>query len=1250
MPLLLIVDPADWDVLLPPILSTFVTILDLDEVFERQMFSFVPRRTVCQPRRGTVVAPLEASLCFDASCLGTLAADILRGFLAVSKREGIKSNVLPWENAEFDFSAFGKNLVFRSALPFPFFPVSVPIIEGCVDERNTFAKVTTLTTKNCEKRENVMGNDGEAFDIAEFGVKQLSLSFFIEGRNADKSVSSANWNLKEALEECRSLVAPEIQNLGPDSSLSLSLEEDAYFSPNDTVMPFELQDISLPIYESACESKRERNISRSARSSFKRLIWGRAEVLQVASKIEACESDLIASGIDDMSWNGLRQLAVCSSSAVDHASFFSWSCLPPTLISKESMPTDSWLTSDAFLPDLKSIVLSSDSMKAPWRRRYQFFSEVCPEATKKKTAHLFSLYLKRVAEKANSSLLNFSSTLLGECRKVLSKPPGNHLETGALFGLKGVNFNFDFEDVKHLKELDPFGKTKVFERGFNPRKSQPRSSTEGVPSHDLNASALDEEETKMELESNAAGGSDKEILQTEPAGSFFDDGTDIGSGESFFDKNVDGSFGGLDKFMSIKFAAAAGLGVQTGRKSSPAADMMNATRGNQLPTKRKSPAAAPPSKKPQPRCLSLPPKFPLASIHLSLAKLCLATSRCVVLLPPPLSILPTMIALASSYLQDGKDHRVLFLCPGLSTDDVGFVSHYASSVFSDTFRVFSTLDVSTETKGSHVVISDTTERMKAAKLSTARFSCVFVLFSAVCKDIRATLPESLRFMSSQQKQGVSLLPSTVLFAPFPAFAGTIQATTEVIEFAEKSWNLKQVVVCCGIRDLKARECIEIARPSEFYIVLPAIAQASVTILEEIAFPFLRAHFGRESNIPPSLVSLDITELHSEMKRARGGAATAPAELNQLVVINILKRALTFTITESVKSAKEFIALAAMKYPNSVLGECVSRLAFAIASESSGGKGADVNHCVDYVEALLAKERNKMGEECASIRSRRIAKNWNPLIIAESPRAADRLLSLVKNSIDVQGFKYEGGKTKPDCVFVAHSSQLDNASKSHWAAIEFFSKFSHIIYLSSMGPGQTEAQIPVHQLSHACSLRLIYVSVDPTKRMERTIRRESVAFNKLCLALPNQSGKTPASPTRAIDSEIILSAISKVDSHHGKLRPESEGKSNEPLPWKVEIGVGVLARHSVESIASLLFSKLRDAKQSSPKNTHGLELVVDVPPRVSTYMSCLSLFEAIASYQCLVENVAVSFRLHAKSLEEDDKVFRPGTEKKRKTTI
>lgn len=1221
-------------------MSAFGIILDLDEVFERQMFSFVPRRTVCRPRRGTVVGPLEASLGFDASFLGALAADSLRDISSVGKHEGRKAVVLPREKEEFDCPAFGKNLVFRSALPFLFFPVSVPIIEGRADESNTLANATTLSRKICEKRENIMGNDKEDFDIAEFGVKQLSFSSFIEGRNDDESVSSASWNLKEALGACRILVnslpPPEMKILGSDSSLSASLDEDAHFLPNDTVMPLELQEISLPI----CESGKEGDTSRSTRSSFQRPIWGRAEVLQVASRSSGCESDLTVSGINDMSWNGLRQLAVFSSSTVDHASFFSWSNLPPTLISKENMPTDSCLTAGALIPDLKSIVLSSDSMQAPWRRSYQLFTEAGPEAMKEKTVHLFSLYLKRVANKANSSLLNFSSTLLGECQKVLSKPSGNHLETSTLFGLRGDDFDFDFEDVKNLKEMDPFGKAKIFGRGANPRKSQPHSSKEGASSHDLNAAALDEEETDMELESNTACGADDEILRTGPADLFFDDGNDIGNGETFFDTDADGSFGGLENFMSIKFAAASGLGVQTGGKSSPAADMMNATRENQLLTKRKSPTATPLSKKPQPRCLSLPPKFPLASIHLSLAEICLATSRCVVLLPPPLSILPTMIALASSYLQDGKDHRVLFLCPGLSTDDVSFVSHYASSVFSDTFRVFSTLDVSTETKGSHIVISDTTERMKAAKLSTARFSCVFVLFSSVCNDIRATLPESLRFLSSQQKQGVSSLPSTVLFAPFPAFAGTIQATAEVIEFAEKSWNLKHVVVCCGIRDLKAREFIEIARPSEVYIVLPAIAQASVSILEEIAFPFLRVHFGRESNIPPSLVSLDITELHSELKRARGGAAT-PVELNQLVVINILKRALTFTITESVKSAKQFIALAASKYPNSVLGQCVSRLTSAIASESSGGKGADVNHCVDYVEALLAQERKKMGEECASIRSRRIAKTWNPLIIAESPRAAFLLLDLVENASDVQGFKCEGGKTKSDCVFVAHSSQLDNASKSHWAAIEFFSKFSHIFYLSSMGPGQTEAQIPVHQLSHACSLRLIYVSVDPTKRMERTKRRESVAFNKLCLALPIQSENAPASSTRAIDSEIILSAISKVDSHHGKLRPENEGNPNESLPWKVEIGIGVLARHSVESIASLLFSKLRDAKQSGSKNAHGLELVVDVPPRVSTYMSCLYLFEAIASHQFLVDKVVVSFRLHANSFEKDDKVFRPG---------
>lgn len=645
-----------------------------------------------------------------------------------------------------------------------------------------------------------------------------------------------------------------------------------------------------------------------------------------------------------------------------------------------------------------------------------------------------------------------------------------------------------------------------------------------------------------------------------------------------------------------------------------------------------------------PESVSVPTSLIISKHAVETAETCLQKRRTFVILPPPLSIMPSLAALVNTFIQEkASNNRILIVCLGLVPREVADVKIFLASVLG-TRHILDDSEISRDCGGeglegsSCLIVSPNLARL-VADTGVVHYGMVAVLVQNGFSSHSGL--SSLRRLQNMARSPFytdktrHIYPRSHVFvaAPYPACLD-YEDTKAGLQILSPIFLLEFVIFRNPLIEHNLRASVEMARPSQFHIVLPPEAEEAVNFFEEISFTLVQNFWrsqehqndamGIDDIVPPSLADLDISDVHRRLHNARAlnnpHSTTTKSIVEDMIVLSVLKRGLIFAVNENVSRAIHFISQAASKYGNTIINDCKSKLEHILKSyggvDNVAGESSSF-HRVNYIKDLVKKEQIKFSREEKSTGASRLQKSWCCLVITESGKAADILLSLLDGADDVENLDKSSVVDGPQ-QFVAHLSQIETSARNQVSALKFFGNFSHIIHIPDSLSTQpmTSAPPPVEQLSQSNALRLIRVSVDISRRIEHNTADANKKFGKLCAILTKQP--------RAIPTKYVISALEDITMGNGP-RPKTKGRL-----IALDIAVGVLARHSENSVASLLFAKIREI---GPGGT--LCLRVHVPLRTTIETTVALLHGVVISYGALREKVRVSYRMdHMRSCRED----------------
>lgn len=638
--------------------------------------------------------------------------------------------------------------------------------------------------------------------------------------------------------------------------------------------------------------------------------------------------------------------------------------------------------------------------------------------------------------------------------------------------------------------------------------------------------------------------------------------------------------------------------------------------------------------------LVVPRSLVISKHAMDTAEACLRVARSFVLLPPPLSFLPSLVALVSTFLQCGvnsTNNKVLVLCPGLVASEITHVYNFVSTAL-DPRLVTHIVDENRidgdgnrggneKLKNARLLISSTLVPI-STHLGSFPFAMIAVLIQSslsspdgmpALQNLRHYVDSSL---SLNQLRHIRHVVPNVVATPYPSCLD-FKNVAFGIQVSNSIFGIDSCILRNPLMDSNISASVSMAQPSHLHIVLSPDSEKAVQVLEEGSFTLVQSFWnarrqqGLEAKdsvvVPPSLATIDILDIHRDLLHARrsGPRSSMCQQRNivELVVLNILKRCFMFSVNENVTRALQFLSQAAEKCESTVLEDTMSRLQEIVCQhnrDKCAGEEISTFHRVLCVKDLLKVELVKFDQEDKSIASSRIQKGWCALIVAESGKTADALLSLLDGADDVENLGKPSALEGAN-VFVAHISQLKTSRDSVVAALKFFANFSHIIHMqdsTSMQP-DSALPVPVEMLVHSDALRLIRISVDVSRGIEDATNSAHAHFNRLSKVFISQTDK--------ISTKDVLAVIDK--------NITAKRKSSESLQMVMDLAVGILARSTENEIARLLFAKLREMDHCSK-----LSLRVHVPPGVATHPTVLTLHEVIMSHTVLQERVDVSYEM------------------------
>lgn len=645
---------------------------------------------------------------------------------------------------------------------------------------------------------------------------------------------------------------------------------------------------------------------------------------------------------------------------------------------------------------------------------------------------------------------------------------------------------------------------------------------------------------------------------------------------------------------------------------------------------------------------------------LELAQRCLVIERAAIFIPPPLSVLPSIAIVTSSFLAAAQqNHRVLMVCLG-SAEMAEYLRLYFEDVFQGDYHIEIELRECLNKDGHGEELEAVGLRTtQAARLLITRdfhaasqgaFSCLFVL----CQSDLEVAPRR-QAASRSQKMPISINVdwnqfNCVFVAPYPTCTNLTAYGMQVESLCSQLHVPHAVMLDEAKEDVQAS--VFLSRPDSVFLVPTQDAQVSLRIIDQAAVPLiarlwhdneLLSNVGRvrdfiEGNSPPSLRDLAPNDIEKMLRRKAGEEPPGCQVL--LEFLYALRHARSYALNDGIGTAIAYLRQLLTAHTGQHDFEQLIASLQEIENRSKSDLQATRHPIVPPIIRILASEREKMNEEPRAVAGTRLCKNFRPLIITDSLQGAEGLLSGLPAATDIL-------ECTKDDIAICNRERLEGNTKGRKRALrndgaDLYRSFSIILYvLDGRGGKEVLNKLPrgILQLSHAGSLKLISVMVDESRILER-VAQENVAlhlsFRKTFASQQSADGH----PGNILQSSLgeALCSLSRVttESDWNKHRGDTECQAaDQQIKWARDAGsnqhrvykygnhsefhitAGVLLRFkSTRELSVVLHEKLRYG------DDYGLVVHVLISRSEKCSPATTFLHAAIAQDQYLYDRVRV----------------------------
>jgi hypothetical protein len=635
---------------------------------------------------------------------------------------------------------------------------------------------------------------------------------------------------------------------------------------------------------------------------------------------------------------------------------------------------------------------------------------------------------------------------------------------------------------------------------------------------------------------------------------------------------------------------------------------------------------SPKTVKNRPKCIVAPESLVLSKWTLDVASQCLKAKRALVLLPPPLSVLTSIVILANTYLEDpDQDHRIIIYCDG-SIKHTDHIFGYIDSILAGKhklFRVHPGTKACNDFDNARVIV---TESLRDLGSNTIRFSlAVFCIQCDMMSNYHSNIVCQLKALEQRHRDYILKEPSTLVFAPFPS-CFNFQWAIE-LESLQSLVDCIHVIVKDPVMDPMIQASLDLMRPSHIFLTLPQDEEDAFRVIEEVAFPVIlslwKTHGDRpKDDIPPNLAALDLSLFQNDLQRPKNDVPCSEPTFD-LLCLNVLKRALSFCANYGVYVSISFLKEAARRHSSPVIHDCLRRVQNVAETAGCTKTGGPNDTLIDkklrfrFIENLIGRERQKMVQEDRSIRASRVQKKFRCLLLTETGQAAGALLSNLAAK-DISELQLDD---EPDqFVFVAHIEQVKCFPKQQSSAVLFFGQFSHVCYVADnmCDSWSTCLPFPVEQLGSANALRVIFVVTDTSRSREGARDFSERNFLQVCQGLQSRGGAKPLYDIA--DLRRTLHSICSTECLDKQERRLTSCKAGDQFV----VSAGIISRYSTDKLAEHLFAKLRVvmSRRQTREKVPKLLVIMVVHQSSKCGPASTTLHQTIASHDYLANNVIV----------------------------
>lgn len=501
--------------------------------------------------------------------------------------------------------------------------------------------------------------------------------------------------------------------------------------------------------------------------------------------------------------------------------------------------------------------------------------------------------------------------------------------------------------------------------------------------------------------------------------------------------------------------------------------------------------------------------------------------RSALLLPPPISPMPSLCIIANTYLQmTGCDHRCLWLHFGPASD-----FEFAFQYFTEALHCFTiSKDPNTINRAckiaspQSIIRENTSSKSRVRSGATARilfrqantsstevdisgFSYVVVAVAGTADGNDVILENFMRTQKIADSSHAH--KDTIVFVP----SGTKTSASNFSRALNKIANyfcLNDAILWHS-NETTVRLSVNFQKPQEVRLVPSNVAAHFADLLEQISVPhraiFMNLQKPKRTTATPKLKYLPQNDIEEAIQRLRVTLEAVAdrdisanksqqlsdfqdhALLQQLIELHIMKSLMFHVFNDGLPVASNFLAHAKVHYAEveqAFFQELDSKLAQLLSNNylnandqyDSSGRAKPINtnnKCHPKLQTILdviESERRRMEWEDQSISAGRICKTFRALIMTGTSLSKDVLQKEMESHISSSTF-----------ATVVDLPELQLAKKNPVTSLEFYSGFSLVIFLANeYGP---RAPIPtmVLQLAQANALRLILVSAESEEPSE-----------------------------------------------------------------------------------------------------------------------------------------------------------------------